>query len=169
MLPPPKRSEIHKLFGLINYSDSFPPPNNKPLWREESVHMTTMIVDPRISKYLINSASGNLTTTIYINRAMRGALEQAFKNLLVLKAESELKTFDGCFGIRKVRGDDTQMSLHSWGLAIDLNAADNPLNAANSTFSREFIKAFTFVGFTWGGDFKNRPDPMHFQWCIEGQ
>ena len=55
----------------------------------------------------------------------------------------------------------TSMSLHSWGIAIDVNAAWNGLNKP-STLSPGFVKCFTDAGFEWGGTWK-RIDGMHFQ------
>jgi hypothetical protein len=72
-----------------------------------------------------------------------------------------LKTFDGCFNIRKQRGAASQ-SLHSWGIAIDVNAAWNGLGKATSTYQHGFVKCFTDAGFDWGGTWK-RLDGMHFQ------
>ena len=73
---------------------------------------------------------------------------------------NELKTFDGCFNIRKKRGLGS-MSLHAWGLAIDVNAAWNGLNVT-PVLSAGFVKCFTDAGFEWGGTW-TRKDGMHFQ------
>lgn len=77
-----------------------------------------------------------------------------------------LKTFDGCFNIRLVRGSNTSFSAHSYGLAIDLNASENPLGATHGGFfdHPEFVKCFTDSGFVWGGSFSSRKDSMHFTW-----
>ena len=73
---------------------------------------------------------------------------------------SELKTFDGCFCIRDVRAIPGQKSCHSYGLAIDINAAENGLNK-QPKLTPEFVKCFTDEGWVWGGKWK-RPDGMHF-------
>ena len=87
-------------------------------------------------------------------------LTRALTNLIQRKRDHELKTFDGCFNIRKKRGL-TSMSLHSWGVAIDVNAAWNGLGKP-STLTPEFVKCFTDAGFEWGGNW-TRTDPMHFE------
>lgn len=98
---------------------------------------------------------------IYVNRDMRGPLAQAIVNLIVRGCIDELKTWDGCFNIRPMRGS-SQASLHSWGLAVDVNASWNAMGAP-STLSEEFVMCWKDAGFDWGGDWESRPDSMHFQ------
>jgi hypothetical protein len=97
---------------------------------------------------------------IYCNKDMLVPLSKAFFNLIEQGIQDELKTWDGCFNIRKKRGL-TSMSLHSWGIAIDVNAAWNGLGKP-STLSPKFVKCFTDAGFEWGGLWQRR-DAMHFQ------
>lgn len=87
-------------------------------------------------------------------------LTKAFQNLINTGAVKELKTWDGCFNIRNKRGLSS-MSLHSWGLAIDVNAFENGLNQTPK-LSSLFVKCFTDAGFTWGGTWL-RKDGMHFE------
>lgn len=104
---------------------------------------------------------GIIPKRIYCNKDLVKPLEQAFKNLIQRNKVSELKTWDGCFNIRKKRGL-ASMSLHSWGLAIDVNAAWNGLGK-EPQLSSDFVKCFTDAGFNWGGNFKSRVDGMHFE------
>ena len=103
---------------------------------------------------------GVIPKRIYCNKDMVKPLEQAFRNLIQRNHVSELKTWDGCFNIRKKRGL-TSMSLHSWGLAVDLNAFENGLGV-QPKLSPGFVKCFTDAGFQWGGTW-TRLDGMHFQ------
>lgn len=103
---------------------------------------------------------GMIPKKIYCNKDMVKPLSQAFKNLIATGKVNELKTWDGCFNIRKKRGL-TSMSLHSWGIAIDVNAAWNQLNM-EPKLSAGFVKCFTDAGFDWGGTWQ-RKDGMHFQ------
>lgn len=104
---------------------------------------------------------GVIPKRIYCNRALIKPLEKAFIALIKTGAVKELKTWDGCFNIRKQRGSLFSASLHSWGLAIDLNAAWNGLGK-EPTLSDQFVSCFTDYGFDWGG-YWQRPDGMHFQ------
>ena len=103
---------------------------------------------------------GVIPKKIYCNKDIVAPLSAAFKNLIDRGFVKELKTFDGCFNIRKQRGATSQ-SIHSWGCAIDVNAAWNQLTKT-PTLSSGFVKCFTDAGFDWGGNWQ-RLDGMHFQ------
>ena len=103
---------------------------------------------------------GVIPKKVYCNKDMVKHLEQAFKNIINRNLVSQLKTWDGCFNIRKKRGSISQ-SLHSWGLVIDINAAWNGFGKP-PTMSKELVSCFTDAGFDWGGTWK-KPDGMHFQ------
>jgi hypothetical protein len=103
---------------------------------------------------------GAIPKKLYCNKIMIAPLIQAFSNLIDRGFVKELKTWDGCFNVRKKRGL-TSMSLHSWGIAIDVNAAWNGLNK-EPQLSAGFVKCFTDAGFDWGGVW-TRKDGMHFQ------
>jgi hypothetical protein len=103
---------------------------------------------------------GVIPKRLYCNKDLVGPLTQAFKNLISTGKIAELRTWDGCFNIRKKRGLSS-MSLHSWGIAIDVNAAWNGLGK-EPVLSVAFVKCFTDAGFDWGGTWK-RKDGMHFQ------
>jgi len=103
---------------------------------------------------------GFIPKKIYCNKDLIQPLSKAFKALIDTGAVSELKTWDGCFNIRKKRGLNS-LSLHSFGIAIDVNAFENGLNQTPK-LSLQFVKCFTDNGFTWGGGWK-RIDGMHFE------
>lgn len=104
---------------------------------------------------------GVIPKRIYCNHDLILPLSTAFRALIQTGLVSELKTWDGCFNIRKVRGSETAMSLHSWAIAVDVNAFENGMGQI-SKLSDGFVQCFKESGFRWGGDFK-RTDPMHFQ------
>jgi hypothetical protein len=91
---------------------------------------------------------------------MVAPLTAAFKALISTGCVTELKTWDGCFNIRKKRGLSS-MSLHSWAIAIDVNAFENGLGQTPK-LSKLFVSCFTNNGFDWGGTW-TRKDGMHFQ------
>ena len=66
---------------------------------------------------------------------------------------------------------DRPLSRHTWGIAIDLNAAQNGLGqepaALNDPGSLlELLPIFEKVGFAWGGHFTTGKDGMHFELAL---
>jgi D-alanyl-D-alanine carboxypeptidase len=90
---------------------------------------------------------------------LRGALQEVQARGLAGKIHS----YDGCFVPRFIeRNPDNSISLHTWGIAIDINAAQNPVNRGNHQDPR-VVAIFKKWGFVWGGDWSSPNDPMHFQ------
>ena len=97
---------------------------------------------------------------IYCNRDLVEPLKEALFHLVQRGHILELKTWDGCFNIRKKHSGRT-ISLHSWALALDVNAAWNGYGK-QPTLSKGFVECFIDSGFDWGGNWRT-PDGMHFQ------
>lgn len=106
---------------------------------------------------------GVLPKRLYCNKDLINPLSAAFENIIERNLLNQVKTFDGCFNIRKKRGA-LSPSLHSWGVAIDINAAWNGFGN-KPTMSKELVQCFKDAGFDWGGDWV-KPDGMHFQLAI---
>lgn len=74
---------------------------------------------------------------------------------------------------RPIRGYETKwrltknfkyLSNHSWGLAVDLNSIKNPMSTKLiSDIPKPVIDIMLSYGFEWGGNYRNRKDPMHFE------
>ena len=72
--------------------------------------------------------------------------------------------YGGCFGPRFISRDPRgRLSHHSWGIAIDINVADNPFGTKADQDPR-LIEIMENAGFTWGGRWLV-PDGMHFEWA----
>lgn len=70
--------------------------------------------------------------------------------------------FGGCYVPRFIDRDPSRgLSLHTWGIAVDLNVGENPLGSAGRMDPR-IVDIFGRWGFAWGGNWR-RPDPMHFE------
>ena len=108
----------------------------------------------------VNLEIGVIPKKLYCNKLMVAPLKQAFTNLIERKFVNEMKTWDGCFCVRNTRGLPNP-SLHSWAVAVDLNAAWNGLGK-DPVLTPGFVKCFTDAGFDWGGEWA-RKDGMHFQ------
>ncbi len=77
-----------------------------------------------------------------------------------------LDAYDGCYADRSVRGDAGKRSMHAYGAAIDLDAADNPLGAQLGKMPKAVVDIFKAEGWRWGGDYQGRKDWMHFEACV---
>ena len=88
-----------------------------------------------------NLEVGVIPKKIYCNKDMVQPLSLALYYLIARGFVKELKTWDGCFNIRKKRGL-ASMSLHSWGIAVDVNAFENCLGC-RPKLSAGFVKCFT--------------------------
>jgi len=90
-----------------------------------------------------------------------------FHELIEPINEGKLDDWGYCF--RNVRGSNDKLSNHSSGTAVDLNAVGHPLGKAG-TFPNEKVPMIRALakkyGMIWGGDFRSRPDEMHFEIAI---
>lgn len=159
--------------------------------------------DLRYLRVLHYDFSGNIRVgEIICNKSISDDLLSIFKKLYQAKypiekillvddygADDEVSSGDNntsCFNYRKVPESES-MSLHAYGMAIDINPLYNPyiMRDASGTVtcspangaeymdrSQEIphkidskdlcVKLFKEAGFTWGGDWQNEPDYMHF-------
>jgi len=70
--------------------------------------------------------------------------------------------YGGCYVPRFIdRNPELPLSMHAFGLAIDLNVSTNQLGTEGDLDPR-IVRIFERWGFTWGGAW-TRPDPMHFE------
>ena len=121
------------------------------LWRGDEFEKATGIKWPQNAPF----------KKIYCNKDLIPFLNNVFVNLIKKDLFKELKKFDGCWCIRKIRGRDDKWSIHTFALAVDFNAEENPLGGP-LTFSKEFLQCWRDAGWTCGADF-SRIDGMHFQ------
>ena len=76
-----------------------------------------------------------------------------------------ISKFSGAYNHRLIRGSATRWSNHAYGAAIDLNAEANGFNTGHGTMPQAVVDCFKAQGALWGGDYKGRTDPMHFEFC----
>ena len=120
-------------------------------------------LDPGFLRRHIVTRRVPLLGAVTCHRRMIPALRSAMAELrrrgfghLVDPAE-----YAGCYAPRRIQPRGT-LSLHAWGLALDLNAASNPVGGESSQNPR-LVRVMERHGFYWGGDFPTVPDPMHFE------
>ena len=96
------------------------------------------------------------------NRVMLPQLRAALLEVVARGLSSKIYHYDGCYVPRFIAHDPSKgLSFHSYGTAIDLNAADNGRGGAGK-MDRTVVGIFKKWGFAWGGDW-HYTDPMHFE------
>lgn len=73
-----------------------------------------------------------------------------------------LSEYGGSFAYRLIRGS-TNLSNHSFGIAIDIMPTGNELGKVKGAMPQFAVDSFKSAGFKWGGDYKGRKDFMHFE------
>ena len=140
-------SKAAKAFGNFSYR-YFPDGTIQPdeAWVRENIVTTTVPI------------MGRVTCHRLMVPQLRGALQEVQDNNL----GHLLKTYDGCYVPRFIeRNPENSISLHTWGIAIDMDAATN-YRGIRGTMDQRIADIFKRWGFRWGGDWKYT-DPMHFE------
>lgn len=75
----------------------------------------------------------------------------------------------GGYNWRANVNNPTQQSLHSFGIAIDINPTNNPNYKSTERPCKTDIPETIIIilkanGFRWGGDYRTVCDSMHFEW-----
>jgi hypothetical protein len=98
------------------------------------------------------------------NYILEDPFKAALQKIIAEGLADEIHSFEGCFNIRPMKSGGTP-SVHSWGLALDMDASTNPFSWTKLTtsWSKGFVKCMTSVGFEWGGLWTKPFDAMHFQ------
>jgi hypothetical protein len=91
---------------------------------------------------------------------LRGALQEVADRGLADRIDPG--DFGGCYAPRFIARDPAKgLSLHTWGIAVDLNVQGN-LRGTVGAIDRRVVDVFKRWGFAWGGDW-SYTDPMHFE------
>jgi len=70
--------------------------------------------------------------------------------------------YGGCYVPRFIGRDPRRaLSMHAFGLAVDINVSSNP-EGTRGNMDPRIVAVFEKWGFEWGGRWA-RPDPMHFE------
>ena len=93
----------------------------------------------------------------------------AFINELVERGYSlnnDRQRDDWGYACRRIKNSNS-WSNHAWGLAVDINALDNPQQSPLKTDMPSWVRQpgplMRKYGLRWGGTFSGTPDPMHFE------
>lgn len=118
--------------------------------------------DPSWVASNITTASVPILGTVRCHRIMIPQLSSALQEIVDSSLASEIRTYAGCYVPRFIDRDPRRgLSMHAFGLAVDLNTTTNQLGTRGD-MDPGVVQIFQKWGFTWGGVW-SRPDPMHFE------
>jgi hypothetical protein len=105
---------------------------------------------------------------VHCNRRIFPALRSAMAELIRRRLTRLVDPGDyaGCYAARRIPGSGS-LSLHAWGLAVDLNASRNPQGSPPHQ-DRRLVTIMERHGFSWGGRWPTVPDGMHFEFHGDG-
>jgi hypothetical protein len=124
--------------------------------------------DPAWVRRNIRSARVPILGSVTCHRRMIPALRRAMADLRRhgLARLVDPGDYAGCYAPRRIPGSGT-LSLHAWGLAVDLNANRNPQGSPPHQDLR-LVHVMERHGFSWGGRWPTVPDGMHFEYHGDG-
>ena len=102
---------------------------------------------------------------VVCHRTLFPQLRQALRELAARGAAFTVDRaqYGGCYSPRSINQQPNErLSHHSWGIAIDLNVAENAFGTKGDQ-DRRLVEVMEKWGFTWGGRWLV-PDAMHFEW-----
>jgi hypothetical protein len=124
----------------------------------------TVVPDAHWVREYVRTEDVPILGTVTCNKAvlpqLRGALTEVQR--LGLAHAIHPDEYAGCYYPRYINRDPADgLSLHSWGIALDLNVPGNQRGTAGE-MDRTVVAVFKRWGFAWGGDW-SYTDPMHFE------
>ncbi len=124
----------------------------------------TIRPDPQWVAAYIRTEPVPILGDVTCNKAMLPQLRAALTEVVQLGLADKIHPdeYAGCYYPRYIgRSPAKGLSLHSWGIAVDLNVPGNQRGTVGE-MDRQVVQIFKKWGFAWGGDWRYT-DPMHFE------
>jgi hypothetical protein len=139
--------------GSANYANTgnFGNPNS-PGWAEANL---VTISSPSGANFQVNKQSA---------AAFQGFIDELEHSGYPIKGGES-----SGYNLRNIRGG-TELSQHAFGNAIDVNSDENPMGTGplRTDLPANISEMAARHGLSWGGDWHDRKDPMHFEWAGPG-
>ena len=163
--PKPDYASLCEAFGKFDLNDRGLP---TPQWERSFLCTVDLPYPMRLSwerETIVRKTTVNQAVRTAFLNCMDGILKHYGSIQKVREAGMDL--WGGCYCFRRARGLGIP-SVHSWAAAVDLDPDRNELGKKwepnKGMMPEPVIDIFKASGAIWGGDWKNRPDTMHFQW-----
>lgn len=118
--------------------------------------------DPAWVSANITQAEVPLIGSVTCHRLLIPQLYAALAEVEEAGLAEEIYQYNGCYVPRFIDRDPRKpLSMHAFGLAVDINTPTNQLGTQGDMDPR-VVEIFERWGFVWGGRW-SRPDPMHFE------
>lgn len=117
--------------------------------------------------------SGAGKDSMTVHSKAQAQFSAVFDAIVAANLADLILTFDGSFVPRHKNWDpdNPDLSSHSWGVAIDLNARWNSAGSSPALPGQlgdlgPLVPIFAAHGFAWGGHFSHNVDGMHFELAL---
>jgi hypothetical protein len=158
--PPKGQSELENFAGKFEYENTASGAIKiLGTWEKDNIVLLTLpIINPRSKKNF----------KLQCHTKIKNIVTEIFKEYVDRKYDQTYPILDigGYVPRHKLWNVRKGLSIHSYGLAIDLNSATNPVGSTGD-MPDYVISLFKSYHFTWGGDWTSPKDPMHFEFFVE--
>jgi hypothetical protein len=176
-LPQPTAAITAGLFGTFQFeADPKPdnPENIRILGGWEAANIVSVTIPQLVGIPIpLGAARARLSNgKVRCHSKARDAIRALFQAWDDAGLTDRILTWDGGFNARLKRGKreaiQANLSNHSFGATIDINASLNPMGHTPRLMgSRGCVRELAVIaiehGFYWGGHFGSNPDGMHFE------
>lgn len=162
----PKEKDVEQAFGKIEIGQ-----DGRPTARWEGSTLTAISL-PYPMRLAWEPAQSIFRMTCHrsISRDLSsifGEIKRHYDGDLEKIKAARMDLFGGCYGFGRKHGGNG-LSIHSWGIGLDLDPERNPLGKPwkkdSGMMPAAVVDIFLAHGWTWGGLWKgNSVDAMHFQ------
>lgn len=121
----------------------------------------SIAIDPSWRRQNIVETRVPLLGTVTCHRKIIPLLEGAMNELRAQGLSRLVRSFAGCYSPRMQVPNDEAISMHAFGIAVDINAGSNAYGATPRQDPR-LVAVMERWGFAWGGNW-SVPDGMHFE------
>jgi hypothetical protein len=154
------QAEMRQRFGLV--------------FKIDPTRHTVVVPDEWRQAYLVHVVLVPGMPSVLVHRDAAPVFTAWFARVRLAGLADRVVTIDGGFAPRLKRGKDVPanesgLSRHARGIAVDLNAGMNPMGTPGAQLGQrgclaELVPFAREVGLVWGGDWHGAScDPMHFE------